>query len=36
MRIDLDAGRFFTAIEEEHAAAVAVIGAEIKDQLFPG
>ncbi len=35
MRIDLEAGRFFSPIEEEHAAAVAVIGSEVKDQLFP-
>ncbi|HYR45797.1 MAG TPA: ABC transporter permease [Thermoanaerobaculia bacterium] len=35
MRMDLDAGRFFNPVEEEHATAVAVIGAEVKDQLFP-
>ncbi len=35
MRMDLEAGRFFSPVEEEHAAAVAVIGAEVKDQLFP-
>ncbi len=35
MRMDLEAGRFFTSVEEEHAVAVAVIGAEIKDQVFP-
>ncbi len=35
MRMDLEAGRFFNPVEEEHAAAVAVIGAEVKDQLFP-
>src|SRR5215831_21119880 len=35
MRMDIEAGRFFNPIEEEHAAAVAVIGAEVKDQLFP-
>ena len=35
MRIDLEAGRFFTPVEEEHAAAVAVIGAEVKDEIFP-
>ncbi len=34
-RLDLEAGRFFSEIEEEHAVAVAVIGAEVKDQLFP-
>ncbi|MEP6471957.1 MAG: ABC transporter permease, partial [Acidobacteriota bacterium] len=35
MRIDVEAGRFFSPLEEEHAAGVAVIGAEIKDQVFP-
>src|SRR4029077_16362320 len=35
MRIDLEAGRFFSPIEEEHAAAVAVIGAEAKDHPLP-
>ena len=35
MRMDIESGRFFNPVEEEHAAAVAVIGAEVKDQLFP-
>jgi putative ABC transport system permease protein len=35
MRMDIESGRFFNPIEEEHSAAVAVIGAEVKDQLFP-
>ena len=35
MRIDLDAGRYFTPAEEEHAAAVAVLGSEVKERLFP-
>lgn len=35
MRMDLEDGRFFSPLEEEHAAAVAIIGAEVKDQLFP-
>jgi putative ABC transport system permease protein len=35
MRVDLEAGRFFNPVEEEHAAAVAIVGAEVKDQLFP-
>jgi putative ABC transport system permease protein len=35
LRMDLEAGRFFTPVEEEHSAAVAIIGAEIKDQVFP-
>jgi putative ABC transport system permease protein len=33
--MDIESGRFFNPIEEEHSAAVAVIGAEVKDQLFP-
>ena len=36
LRMDLEAGRFFNTLEEEHAASVAIIGAEVKDQLFPG
>ncbi|HTO87551.1 MAG TPA: ABC transporter permease [Thermoanaerobaculia bacterium] len=36
LRVDLEAGRFFSPIEEEHATAVAIIGGEVKDQLFPG
>ena len=35
LRLDLEAGRFFSPIEEEHADGVAIIGAEIKDQVFP-
>jgi putative ABC transport system permease protein len=35
MRMDLEAGRFFNPVEEEHAAAVTIIGADVKDQLFP-
>ena len=35
MNIELQAGRFFTPSEEEHAAPVAVIGYDVKDQLFP-
>jgi putative ABC transport system permease protein len=35
MRLDLEAGRFFSPLEEEHADGVAIIGAEIKDQVFP-
>src|SRR5204862_156993 len=30
-----EGGRFFTLLEDEHAAAVAIIGYDIKDQLFP-
>ncbi|MCA1579795.1 MAG: ABC transporter permease [Acidobacteria bacterium] len=35
VRLDLDAGRTFTVAEEEHAAAVAILGSEVKDRLFP-
>jgi putative ABC transport system permease protein len=35
LKIDLQEGRFFTPTEEEHAAPVAVIGYDVKDQLFP-
>ncbi len=35
MRLDLEAGRFFTPSEEDHASGVAVLGAEIRDRLFP-
>ena len=35
LKIDLQAGRFFTPLEDEHATPVAVIGHEVKDQLFP-
>ncbi|HEY6930151.1 MAG TPA: ABC transporter permease [Thermoanaerobaculia bacterium] len=36
LRMDLDAGRYFTPVEEEHADAVAVIGADVRDEIFPG
>jgi putative ABC transport system permease protein len=35
LNIDLEAGRFFSPSEEQHAAPVAVIGYDVKDQLFP-
>jgi putative ABC transport system permease protein len=35
LKIDLQAGRFFTHSEDEHASPVAVIGTDLKDQLFP-
>jgi putative ABC transport system permease protein len=35
LNIDLEAGRFFTPSEEDHAAAVGIIGYEVKDQCFP-
>jgi len=36
LNLDLEAGRFFNPTEEEHAAAVAIIGADVKDEIFPG
>ena len=35
LNVDLEAGRFFSPSEEQHAAPVAVIGYDVKDQLFP-
>jgi putative ABC transport system permease protein len=35
LNVDLEAGRFFTPLEDDHAAAVAIIGHDLKDQLFP-
>jgi putative ABC transport system permease protein len=35
LKVDLEAGRFFTPLEDEHAAAVAIIGHDVKEQLFP-
>jgi putative ABC transport system permease protein len=35
LNLDIAAGRFFNSTEELHAASVAVIGADVKDQLFP-
>lgn len=35
LKIDLQAGRFFNPVEDDHAAAVAIIGQDVKDQLFP-
>ena len=35
LKIDLQAGRFFNTLEDGHAAAVAVIGYDVKEQLFP-
>lgn len=33
--VDIEAGRYFTEAENEHRAAVAIIGSEIRDELFP-
>jgi putative ABC transport system permease protein len=35
LNMDIAAGRFFNSTEEVHAAPVAIIGADVKDQLFP-
>jgi putative ABC transport system permease protein len=35
LNLDIAEGRFFNPSEEDHAAPVAVIGADVKDQLFP-
>jgi putative ABC transport system permease protein len=35
MRLDISTGRFFTSSEDDTAHAVAVIGWDIKDELFP-
>lgn len=32
--VDIEVGRFFTASEDAHGAAVAVIGTDIRDELF--
>jgi len=34
--LDIAQGRGFTAVDEEHAAKVAIIGTDIRDNLFPG
>jgi putative ABC transport system permease protein len=36
LNIDLESGRFFNTVEDEHAAAVAVIGSDVAEQIFPG
>lgn len=35
VRLDIVAGRYFTEAEDQAAMALAVIGADIKDELFP-
>lgn len=32
--VDLEAGRFFTPIEDHHSALVTVIGSDVRDELF--
>jgi putative ABC transport system permease protein len=34
--LDIAEGRGFTAVDDEHASAVAIIGSDIRDNLFPG
>jgi len=36
LNLDLESGRFFSPTEEAHSAAFAIIGADIKDEIFPG
>jgi putative ABC transport system permease protein len=36
LNLDLEAGRFFNPGEEAHATAVTIIGADLKDEIFPG
>jgi putative ABC transport system permease protein len=36
LNLDLEAGRFFTPADERVGAAVAVIGWDVRDELFPG
>jgi putative ABC transport system permease protein len=36
LNLDLESGRFFNPSEEAHAAAVAIVGADVKDEIFPG
>ncbi|HET8646670.1 MAG TPA: ABC transporter permease [Vicinamibacteria bacterium] len=35
LRLDIEAGRFFTAAEDQAALALAVIGWDLRDELFP-
>ncbi len=32
--LDLEAGRFFTATEDQHSALVTIIGSDVRDELF--
>src|SRR5262245_21672617 len=36
LNLDLESGRFFNTTEAEHASPVAIIGADLKDTIFPG
>jgi putative ABC transport system permease protein len=36
LNLDLESGRFFNPTEQEHATPVAIIGSDVKDELFPG
>jgi len=36
LNLDLEFGRFFNPAEQAHATAVAIIGADVKDEIFPG
>jgi putative ABC transport system permease protein len=33
--LDVESGRYFTEVEDDRRAAVAVIGSEVRDELFP-
>ena len=35
LRLDIEGGRFFSAAEDQAALALAVIGSDVKDELFP-
>ncbi len=35
LRLDIETGRYFTPIEDQTAQSVAIIGADVKDELFP-
>ncbi len=35
VRLDIEVGRYFTPMEDDTAQAVAVIGSDVKDELFP-
>ena len=36
LNLDIESGRFFNPTEEARSAAVAIIGADVKDEIFPG